>query len=66
MTKKQAWGSKDEARAGVGDNANGEAVFVDVDGDKAGIIALFNGTYKINATEKRFEIKNGKWHTRVG
>jgi hypothetical protein len=66
MTKKRAWGSKDEARAGVGDAANGEAVFVDVDGDKAGIMALFNGDYKINSTEKKFEIKNGKWHTRVG
>jgi len=66
ITKKRAWGSEKEARAGVGENANGTAVFVDVDGDKAGIMALFNGNYKINATEKKFEIKNGKWYTRVG
>jgi hypothetical protein len=26
-------------------------------------MALFNGDYKINATEKRFAIKNGKWRT---
>lgn len=65
-TKKRAWGSKDEARAGVGDKANGTAMFVDVDGDKAGIMALFNGDYKINAVDKKFDIKNGKWYTRVG
>ena len=62
FTKKRAWGSKNEARAGIGENANGEVVFVDVDGDKAGIMALFNGDYKINATEKSFGIKNGKWY----
>ena len=66
MTKKRAWGSEKEARDGIGASANGEAVFVDVDGDKAGIMALFNGDYKINATEKQFNVKNGKWKTRVG
>jgi len=66
ITKKQAWGSKDEARAGVGDAANGDAMLAEVQTDKAGILAIFNGEPKILDVEKKFELKNGKWKTRVG
>lgn len=64
MTKKRAYGSKDECRAGVGEASVADVVFVDVNGDKDGVMALFNGDYTINATEKAFDVKNGKWKAR--
>ena len=66
LTVKRAYGSEKEARAGVGkdENVNGEALFFDVNSDKAGIIALFNGDYTINETEKAFDIKKGRWSAR--
>lgn len=66
MTKLHAWGSQAEARSGIGENANGNAVFVDVNSDKQGILRLFNHDYEVNSTEKSFTIKNGKWKTAAG
>lgn len=65
MTQKNYTGSEKEARAGVPEGANGEALFMDIATDKEGVLALANGTPKQLALEKAFDIKNGKWKSRT-